>query len=102
MFLLLLRPLKIFIYSFPRKVLSSDSAASHLHSNSSLLVSATTITTTTIQNVYLQVFGFSYSIVVIEYDYNYAIVWNAAYQFLLIFPLTAPNGNGSGPAKNSL
>jgi hypothetical protein len=61
-------------YSFPRRALSDDSVASHLHSNSG----------STCLRCYI-----------------YAIIWTNPYWFLVIFPLTVLNG-GSRPAKNSL
>ncbi len=74
MFLLLLKPSKIIIYSSPRKALSGDSTASHLHGDNGSANPCRWINTT---------------------------AWTAAHRFSLIFPLRAPNGNGGGSAKNS-
>jgi hypothetical protein len=74
MLFLLLRPLLISFYSFPCRALHDGLAASHLHGYS----------------------GSAY-----PRHYFYAIAWTNAHGFGLIFPLTAPNGDGGGPAKTS-
>jgi hypothetical protein len=75
MFLLLLKPLKIFIFfyfSIPRRALSGVSTPSDLHGDSGSACPR---------------------------RYNTAIAEVAAKRISLIFLLTAPNGDGDGPTK---